>query len=171
MRVGGLAGRTADERVALDLGVLGQETTGPGGVAYGLRTVPVALDVAHRVRAVAPDAWVINFTNPAGLVTQAMQTVLGDRVVGICDSPLGLATRAAGALGVSLADVEIDYAGLNHLGWLQGLHRDGRNLLLDLLADAERSRRHRGGSPLRHRLAPEPGDAAQRVPVLLLLHA
>ncbi|MEO7754544.1 MAG: 6-phospho-beta-glucosidase [Terracoccus sp.] len=135
MRVGGLDGRTADERVALDLGVLGQETTGPGGVAYGLRTVPVALDVAHRVRAVAPDAWVINFTNPAGMVTQAMQTVLGDRVVGICDSPLGLATRAAGALGLSLADVEIDYAGLNHLGWLQGLHRDGRNLLPDLLED------------------------------------
>ena len=135
MRVGGLEGRTADERIALDLGLLGQETTGPGGVGYGLRTVPVALDVARRIRRLAPDAWVINFTNPAGLVTQAMQSVLGDRVVGICDSPLGLAKRAAGALGHDLDDLEIDYAGLNHLGWLTGLRRDGRDLLPELLAD------------------------------------
>ncbi|WP_330475562.1 6-phospho-beta-glucosidase [Terrabacter sp. C0L_2] len=135
MRVGGLEGRTADERIALDLGLLGQETTGPGGVGYGLRTVPVALDVATRIRDLAPDAWVINFTNPAGLVTQAMQSVLGDHVVGICDSPLGLAKRAAGALGHDLDDLEIDYAGLNHLGWLTALRRDGRDLLPDLLAD------------------------------------
>ncbi len=135
LRVGGLAGRTADERIALALGLLGQETTGPGGVGYGLRTVPVALDVARRVRRLAPDAWVINFTNPAGLVTQAMQSVLGGRVVGICDSPLGLAKRAAGALGHDLADLEIDYAGLNHLGWLTGLRRDGCDLLPSLLAD------------------------------------
>ncbi len=135
MRVGGLEGRTADERIALDLGLLGQETTGPGGVGYGLRTVPVALDVARRVRRLAPGAWVINFTNPAGLVTQAMQSVLGDRVVGICDSPLGLAKRAAGALGHDLADLDIDYAGLNHLGWLTGLRRDGCDLLPRLLAD------------------------------------
>ncbi|NUO92822.1 MAG: 6-phospho-beta-glucosidase [Dermatophilaceae bacterium] len=135
MRVGGLEGRTADERIALDLGLLGQETTGPGGVGYGLRTVPVALDVARRVRRLAPQAWVINFTNPAGLVTQAMQSVLGDRVVGICDSPLGLAKRAAGALGRDLADLEIDYAGLNHLGWLTGLRHDGSDLLPSLLTD------------------------------------
>lgn len=138
IRVGGLRGRIADERLALDLGLLGQETTGPGGVGYGLRTVPVALDIAERVRRLAPQAWVINFTNPAGLVTQAMQTVLGDRVVGICDSPLGLASRAAGALGLAVTDVEIDYAGLNHLGWLQGLRVDGRDVLPDLLADAGR---------------------------------
>lgn len=136
MRVGGLEGRTADERVALDLGLLGQETTGAGGVTYALRTVPVALRVAEHVRAVAPEAWVINFTNPAGLVTQAMQEVLGDRVVGICDSPLGLAKRAARALGRSLDDLEIDYAGLNHLGWLQGLRLGENDLLPDLLADA-----------------------------------
>ncbi|GAB3887371.1 6-phospho-beta-glucosidase [Terrabacter terrigena] len=133
MRVGGLAGRTADERIALDMGLLGQETTGPGGVGYGLRTVPVALDVARRVRRLAPDAWVINFTNPAGLVTQAMQSVLGGRVVGICDSPLGLAKRAAGALWHDLDDLEIDYAGLNHLGWLTGLRHDGCDLLPSLL--------------------------------------
>jgi len=138
IRVGGLEGRTADERIALGLGLLGQETTGPGGVGYGLRTVPVAVDVAQRVARLAPDAWVINFTNPAGMVTQAMQQVLGDRVVGICDSPLGLAKRAAGALGHRLDDVEIDYAGLNHLGWLSGLRVGGRDVLPDLLADPAR---------------------------------
>lgn len=135
IRVGGLEGRTADERVALDLGLLGQETTGPGGLAYGLRTVPVAVHVAERVRALAPDAWVINFTNPAGMITEAMQAVLGDRVVGICDSPIGLGRRAAATLGLDPARTTVDYVGLNHLGWLRGLHHDGRDVLPDLLAD------------------------------------
>ncbi|GGK72462.1 6-phospho-beta-glucosidase [Sphaerisporangium melleum] len=135
IRVGGPEARTADERVALDLGVLGQETTGPGGVAYGLRTVPVALHVAERVAALAPDAWVINFTNPAGMITEAMRRVLGDRVVGICDSPVGLVRRAARALGLDPARVVPDYAGLNHLGWLRGLWHEGRDVLPGLLAD------------------------------------
>ncbi|WP_392543841.1 6-phospho-beta-glucosidase [Oryzobacter telluris] len=135
IRVGGLEGRTADERVALDLGLLGQETTGPGGLSYGLRTVPVAVRVAERVAALAPDAWVINFTNPAGMITEAMQAVLGDRVVGICDSPIGLARRAAATLGLDPAATMVDYVGLNHLGWLRGLHHEGRDVLPDLLAD------------------------------------
>ncbi|MGO1686531.1 MAG: 6-phospho-beta-glucosidase, partial [Brachybacterium sp.] len=71
IRVGGAEARTVDERVALDLGLLGQETIGPGGLAYALRTIPVALDIARVVAEVAPDAWVINFTNPAGIVTEA----------------------------------------------------------------------------------------------------
>jgi 6-phospho-beta-glucosidase len=135
IRVGGLAGRTRDERVALDLGVLGQETTGPGGLAYALRTVPVALDIARRTRDVAPDAWFINFTNPAGIVTEAMQTVLGDRVIGICDSPIALARRAIGALGLDPSTTDIDYVGLNHLGWLRALRVDGSDHLPELLAD------------------------------------
>ena len=98
LRVGGLAGRVADERCALDRGLLGQETTGAGGLTYALRTVPVAVALAEAIARVAPHALVINFTNPAGLVTEAMQRVLGDRVVGICDSPLGLATRLAGSV-------------------------------------------------------------------------
>ena len=137
IRVDGLYGRTVDERVALDLGVLGQETTGPGGIAYGLRTVPVALDVARRVTALAPDAWVISFTNPAGMITEAMQHVLGNRVVGICDSPIGLAARAARALGIS-GPVVPEYVGLNHLGWLRGLSVDGVDRLPELLADDAR---------------------------------
>jgi 6-phospho-beta-glucosidase len=135
IRVDGLAGRTVDERVALSCGVLGQETTGPGGIAYGLRTVPVAVHVAERVAAVAPDAWVINFTNPAGMITEAMQRVLGERVVGICDSPIGLVNRAARALGLPEGDRVVDYVGLNHLGWLRGLRVDGVDRLPDLLAD------------------------------------
>ncbi|MFI6629016.1 6-phospho-beta-glucosidase [Nonomuraea fuscirosea] len=141
IRVGGLAGRTADERVALDLGLVGQETTGAGGVSYGLRTVPVAVRVAERVAELAPRAWVINFTNPAGIVTEAMRRVLGDRVIGICDSPVGLIRRAAAALGLDPARVSPDYVGLNHLGWLRGLHHEGRDVLPGLLADDDALRR------------------------------
>ncbi|WP_331445309.1 6-phospho-beta-glucosidase [Streptomyces xanthochromogenes] len=129
IRVGGLVGRAADERIALAEGVLGQETVGAGGIAYGLRTVPVAVEIARRVKALAPDAWVINFTNPAGLVTEAMAEHLGDRVVGICDSPVGLARRVARTLGVELATARLDYAGLNHLGWLHGLYEGEQNVL------------------------------------------
>ncbi|TCC19311.1 6-phospho-beta-glucosidase [Kribbella sindirgiensis] len=135
IRVGGLEGRTADERVALDLGLLGQETTGPGGLAYGLRTVPTAIHVAERVAAICPQAWVINFTNPAGMITEAMQQVLGRRVIGICDSPIGLGRRAARALGYDPDRTSLEYAGLNHLGWLNGLGHDGRDVLPELIDD------------------------------------
>jgi 6-phospho-beta-glucosidase len=135
IRVGGLAGRVCDERAALAHGVLGQETTGAGGVCYGLRTVPVAVAIAETVRRVAPDAHVINFTNPAGMVTEAMSHVLGDRVVGICDSPVGMFKRVARALAVDPDHAVFDYAGLNHLGWLRRVLVDGQDLLPRLLAD------------------------------------
>ncbi len=135
IRVGGLEGRANDEKVALDQGVLGQETVGAGGIAYGLRTVPVAEDIARRVARVAPDAWVINFTNPAGLVTEAMSRHLGDRVIGICDSPVGLGRRIARVLGANPGEAWIDYVGLNHLGWVRGLRVNGRDELPRLLAD------------------------------------
>ncbi|MBG7697654.1 MULTISPECIES: 6-phospho-beta-glucosidase [Streptomyces] len=135
IRVGGLEGRANDERVALAEGVLGQETVGAGGIAYGLRTVPVAVDIAQRVARLAPDAWVINFTNPAGLVTEAMSRHLGDRVIGICDSPVGLGRRIARVLGADPREAWIDYVGLNHLGWVRGLRIAGRDELPRLLAD------------------------------------
>ncbi len=135
IRVGSTSGRVADERVALRLGVLGQETTGAGGVAYALRTVPEAVHVARRLADVAPSAWVVNFTNPAGTVTRAMQDVLGDRVIGICDSPSGLVRRAALAAGLDPTAVRPGYAGLNHLGWLRSLEADGVDHLPRLLAD------------------------------------
>jgi 6-phospho-beta-glucosidase len=135
IRVGGLEGRATDERVAIELGLLGQETTGAGGIAYGLRTLPVATAIARRIASLAPSAWVINFTNPAGMVTEAMGQYLGDRVIGICDSPSGLGRRAALALGLDPDHASYDYAGLNHLGWLRGIRAGGVEHLPELLAD------------------------------------
>lgn len=141
IRVGGLRGRVVDERVALNAGVLGQETVGAGGIAYGLRSVPESLRIASVVAEVAPDAWLINFTNPAGLVTEAMSGLLGDRVIGICDSPTGLVDRVLRAIPVKPEEVRVDYAGLNHLGWLYGVHdASGQDLLPGLLADEARLR-------------------------------
>ena len=133
MRVGGLQGRADDERIGQSRGVIGQETVGFGGISYALRTLPTALEVARIVQQLAPQAWVINFTNPAGIVTEAMSTVLGDRVIGICDSPIALARRSLRSLGIAPERAEIQYAGLNHLGWLTGLIVDGTDVLPELL--------------------------------------
>ncbi len=139
IRVGGTAGRVTDERVALELGVLGQETTGPGGLAYALRTIPVMQDIARTVRRVAPDAWFVNFTNPAGIITEALNPILGERVVGICDTPIGLMRRTASAVGAQKASpLHYDYVGLNHLGWLRTLDVDGTDRLPALLRSPER---------------------------------
>ncbi|GLI29562.1 MULTISPECIES: 6-phospho-beta-glucosidase [Brachybacterium] len=139
VRVGGAEARTIDERVALGLGLLGQETIGPGGLAYALRTLPVALEIARTISELAPSAWTINFTNPAGIVTEAMRSVLGDRVVGICDTPIGLVRRVGRLLGADLVagerGAEVDYVGLNHLGWLRSVRLEGTERLPDLLAD------------------------------------
>lgn len=137
LRIGGLHGRTVDERVALRHGVLGQETTGPGGICYGLRTVPAMTAIAARVAEVCPDAWLVNFTNPAGMVTEAMSRILGDRVIGICDSPIALGRRVARLLGADPARTSLRYFGLNHLGWLSQVVVDGRDRLPELLADDE----------------------------------
>jgi len=138
IRVHGLEGRVIDGPVALGEGALGQETVGAGGIAYGLRTVPVVRAIARRISLVAPEAWVINFTNPAGLVTEAMSAYLGDRVIGICDSPSALARRVVRALGLAPGEGQISYAGLNHLGWLTGVRQGEQDLLPRLLADAAR---------------------------------
>src|SRR6202035_2879792 len=128
------AARVADERAAIEAGLVGQETTGPGGLAYALRTIPVARHIARRVLALAPDAYLINFTNPAGIITEAMRELLGDRVIGICDTPSGLGTRLAGLFGVPAEEVRLDYAGLNHLGWLRAAHYQDRDLVQEVLA-------------------------------------
>ncbi|MHC6593641.1 family 4 glycosyl hydrolase [Arthrobacter sp. C152] len=138
IRPGGTAGRVADEKVAQRLGLLGQETTGAGGISYALRTIPHMLELARLMREHCPEAWLINFTNPAGMVTEALIPVLGPRVIGICDSAGGLVHRAARAAGLALPDGRLDgvgYYGLNHLGWLYRLESGGRNVLPDLLAD------------------------------------
>ncbi|MEE6282058.1 6-phospho-beta-glucosidase [Georgenia sunbinii] len=138
IRPGGTEGRVRDEHIALQLGVLGQETVGPGGLAYALRTVPHAVELARRVQDVAPGAWVINFTNPAGIITEAMRGVLGNRVIGICDTPIGLMRRAVQAVGRQPVEIDFDYIGLNHLGWLRSLDVDGTDVLPELLASDER---------------------------------
>ncbi|WP_323959079.1 6-phospho-beta-glucosidase [Arthrobacter sp. JZ12] len=141
IRPGGAAGRVLDERVALAEGVLGQETVGAGGLSYALRSVPEMLQVAQAISRICPDAWVINFTNPAGIITEALQPLLGNRVIGICDSASGLVRRAAEAAGVPLplgSLTGVDYVGLNHLGWLRRLEHDGADLLPALLADPGR---------------------------------
>jgi 6-phospho-beta-glucosidase len=133
LRPGGLEGRVRDERAALALGVLGQETVGAGGLASAARTVPVVDAVARRVSKLAPEAWVISMTNPAGLVTEVMAATLGPRVIGVCDSPVGLVRRACAAAGIdpgpslgTVTDrVDADYLGINHLGWLRGLRLTG----------------------------------------------
>ncbi len=138
IRVGGTQGRVRDEQVARDLGLLGQETVGPGGLAYAMRTVPVVHELARLIAEIAPQAWVVSFTNPAGLVTEAMRTHLADRVVGICDTPISLLRDAARALGLPERGVTGDYLGLNHLGWLRTVEHDGVDHLPALLADRER---------------------------------
>ncbi|MBT2522987.1 6-phospho-beta-glucosidase [Arthrobacter sp. ISL-28] len=139
IRPGGTAGRIADERVAQDLGLLGQETTGAGGISYALRSIPAMLELAREMRTHCPDAWLVNFTNPAGMITEALLPVLGRKVIGICDSASALVHRAARAAGFPLPAGKLDgvgYYGLNHLGWLYRLESGGRDRLPDLLGDA-----------------------------------
>jgi 6-phospho-beta-glucosidase len=138
IRVGQLEGRVVDESVPLGLGVLGQETTGPGGICFALRTIPAMVSLAQVIAARAPRAWLINFTNPAGMVTEAVGQVLGDRAVGICDSPAGLCRRVAAALGRDAGELWFDYFGLNHLGWLKGVRDGAGECLPELLDDDER---------------------------------
>jgi 6-phospho-beta-glucosidase len=138
VRAGGMAGRILDETAALAQGVIGQETTGSGGITFALRTVPIVTSIAEVVARRAPNATFVNFTNPVGLVTEAVRRVLGDRVIGICDAPLDLCKRVAGALGRPAEELWFDYFGINHLGWLRGVLDRGQDVLPGLLADRER---------------------------------
>ena len=135
IRVGGIAARARDERIAIEHGYPGQETTGPGGLAMALRTIPVILEQARLVEKYSPQAWFINFTNPAGLITQALICETGVRVVGICDTPTELFHRIALALAAPLADVECEYLGLNHLGWVQRVQLRGKDVTARILSN------------------------------------
>lgn len=135
-RAGGISARAIDERVALDHGVIGQETTGPGGFAMGMRTIPLMLEYVETMRSVCPDAWLINFANPAGMVTEAVTNhAEWPRVVGICDGPAGMLRHAATLLGMSPRTLLLDYFGLNHLGWARAIWHNGRDLLPDLIGN------------------------------------
>lgn len=141
IRVGGIAARARDERIAIEHGLAGQETTGPGGAAMALRTVPVTLAQARIVERLAPRAWFINFTNPAGLITQALTENTSLRVIGICDTPAELFHRIAWAVGEPYEQMQFDYAGLNHLGWVRRVFLRGQDITGRLLGDENALRR------------------------------
>ncbi|KOV51900.1 6-phospho-beta-glucosidase [Streptomyces sp. AS58] len=137
LRVGGQAAREQDETWPLECGCIGQETTGAGGLAKALRTVPVVLDIAERVRRANPDAWIIDFTNPVGIVTRALLGA-GHKAVGLCNVAIGFQRKFAALLDVAPADVHLDHVGLNHLTWETGVRLggpDGEDLLPGLLAE------------------------------------
>jgi 6-phospho-beta-glucosidase len=133
LRVGGQRARAGDESFPLAHGCLGQETTGAGGLAKALRTVPVVLDIAEVVRRrAAPDAWIVDFTNPVGIVTRALLQE-GHRAVGLCNVAIGFQRMFAGWLGTAPAQVRLDHVGLNHLTWIRRVEVDGRDVLPTIL--------------------------------------
>ncbi len=134
-RVGGIESRAIDERVPLEHAILGQETTGPGGFAMGIRSIPVLLEYVEKMHELCPHAWLINFANPAGMLTEAVLRH-GDwpRVVGICDGPATMHGLISAVLGALPADVQLDYFGLNHLGWIKRVNYHGRDHLPDLIS-------------------------------------
>ncbi|MFC9688337.1 6-phospho-beta-glucosidase [Kribbella sp. NPDC056951] len=132
LRVGGQAARQEDETWPLECGCVGQETTGAGGLAKALRTVPVVLDIAERVRRTNPDAWIIDFTNPVGIVTRALLSH-GHKAVGLCNVAIGFQRRFAKLLGVTPDQVQLDHVGLNHLTWERAVRVGGEDMLPKLL--------------------------------------
>ncbi|MGP4100816.1 family 4 glycosyl hydrolase [Nonomuraea sp. KM90] len=134
LRVGGQAAREVDETLPLRCGCVGQETAGAGGLAKALRTVPVVLEIASTVREVAPEAWIVDFTNPVGIVTRALLDA-GHRAIGLCNVAIGFQRRFAAALGVDPARVSLGHVGLNHLTWERAVHLDGEDVLPALLRE------------------------------------
>jgi len=135
IRVGGQAARLRDETAPLPCGCIGQETTGAGGFAKAMRTVPVVLGIADRVRELAgPDAWIVDFTNPVGIVTRALLNA-GHRAVGLCNVAITLQRRCAALLGVEPRRVVVDQVGLNHLTWVRAVRLDGDDVLPELMEE------------------------------------
>jgi 6-phospho-beta-glucosidase len=128
IRVGGMAARILDEKIPWQFGLIGQETTGPGGFAKAMRTIPVALSIAKDIEALAPGAFLLNFTNPAGLVTEALLRYSPVKSIGLCNIPIGTEMRLAQTLGVQRSQLRLDWIGLNHLNWLRGVRVDGQDV-------------------------------------------
>jgi 6-phospho-beta-glucosidase len=142
-RVGLLEARAKDERIPLKYGVLGQETNGPGGLFKGLRTIPVILDICRDMEELCPDAWLINFTNPAGMVTEAVLRYSNiKKVVGLCNVPIGMEMGIAKLLDVEHSRIRIDFAGLNHMVYGLDVYLDGESVkdkVINLLTDPNNS--------------------------------
>ncbi len=137
VRTGGAEARIQDERIALRHGLIGQETTGIGGMSMALRTIPVVLSLIERMERRAPNAWFLNFTNPSGLIVEALHEEGHEHVVGLCDAPSGLKSDLCRYLGVDEDKVSIAYQGLNHLGFIQSVRVEGVETLPALLEGAE----------------------------------
>lgn len=142
-RVGLLEARAKDERIPLKYGVLGQETNGPGGLFKGLRTIPVILDICRDMEELCPNAWLVNFTNPAGMVTEAVLRHANiKKVVGLCNVPIGMEMGIAKLLDVEHSRIRIDFAGLNHMVYGLNVYLDGESVkdqVVDLLSDPDNS--------------------------------
>lgn len=137
-RVGQLPARAADERLGLKYGLLGQETTGVGGFAKALRTIPVMLDIAKKVEQLAPNAWIINFTNPAGIVTEAVSRYSNAKIIGLCNVPVTMHHMIATMLNADYNDVQLRFAGLNHMVWAHEVILKGENVtnkVIEMLCD------------------------------------
>lgn len=140
LRVGQLPARAADERLGLSHKLLGQETTGVGGFAKALRTIPVMLDIARRVERLASDAWIINFTNPAGIVTEAVSRHSKAKIIGLCNVPVTMHHMIADMLKLPYGDVSLRFAGLNHMVWVHQVlaaGRDATDEVIEMLCDGE----------------------------------
>lgn len=138
LRVGQLPARAADERLGLKFGLIGQETTGVGGFAKALRTIPVMLNIARKVEQLAPDAWIINFTNPAGIVTEAVSRYTKAKIIGLCNVPVTMHHMIAKMLQRPYRDVQLRFAGLNHMVWVHQVTADGQDQtqrVIDMLCD------------------------------------
>ena len=135
LRVGGDHSRVQDERAALNAGVIGQETTGAGGFSMAARTIPVLLDYCRIFQKYAPDAWIFNFSNPSGLVTQALTQAGYDKVIGICDAPSATKFRMAERLGVEEDELYVEFFGINHLSWISSVKKKGKEILSELVND------------------------------------
>ncbi len=139
-RVGGLKARASDEEIPLKYNVIGQETTGPGGFACALRTIPVILDICKDIELYAQNAWLINFTNPSGIITEAIYRHTKVKAMGLCNVPIGMVNNIAKLLGVDSNRIFIDFVGLNHLVWGKNVYLDGKNVtvkVLKLLSDGK----------------------------------
>ncbi|MGS2778991.1 6-phospho-beta-glucosidase [Robertmurraya sp. GLU-23] len=142
LRVGLLEARKLDESIPLKHGVLGQETNGPGGLFKAFRTIPVILDICREMEELCPNAWLINFTNPAGMVTEAVLKHTKIKVVGLCNVPIGMEMGVAKLLGVDHSRVRIDFAGLNHLVYGLDVFVDGISVkkeVISLLTNPEKA--------------------------------
>lgn len=130
-RAGGLAARSKDEKIPLRHGLIGQETTGAGGFANALRTIPIALEICHDMEEICPEAWLINFTNPSGIVTEAVSRLTRVKCIGLCNVPINMINEVYRSLSCDPERVDCRFAGLNHLSFIGRLYVDGKDILAD----------------------------------------